>query len=425
MYFSVFGLLAWLFPLVLVGAIVCTCIPRTRTVGKALFNVLLFLIMGVGSLIVALLIAFITPRPELYSLLWLAVVLLAFAAISAAFWGVRSKKVYLPLLAAFGVCVAVSGGFIGYDAYVDSIPTVDDGGNLIYQYAPYGADSKVVVLPEPATLQLTDELPRLDGATALFPIYSAFARATYPAHALTSIQYFEKAADTGDNPLLCTTTPEAYRRLMEGEADMIFVASASKSQQETAKQLGVELVFTPIGREAFVFFVNAKNPVEGLTLSQIQDIYEGKTTGWAELGVRGMGNIKAFQRPEDSGSQTTLQKLMEGRTLMTPPIDTVAGGMGDIISRTADYRNFRSAIGYSFRFYATEMVQNDQIKLLAVDGVLPTKETICDGSYPIASDFYAVTTTETAALCQPLLQWILSPQGQAIVEQTGYVGAAR
>lgn len=95
----------------------------------------------------------------------------------------------------------------------------------------------------------------------------------------------------------------------------------------------------------------------------------------------------------------------------------------------ASYRNYQNAIGFSFRFYSTEMVQNGDIKLLALNGVAPTKETIRDGSSPISSEFYAVTCSSTRAPAPEteneelaaFLDWILSAQGQQIIEEVGYV----
>ena len=114
---------------------------------------------------------------------------------------------------------------------------------------------------------------------------------------------------------------------------------------------------------------------------------------------------------------------------MVPEEEDRIAGMGGIISEVASYRNYRNAIGFSFRYYATEMVRNGDIRLLALDGVEPTKETIQDGTYPISSHFYAVTaapigepapeaSNETMAA---FLEWVLSPQGQALIEKTGYV----
>ena len=114
---------------------------------------------------------------------------------------------------------------------------------------------------------------------------------------------------------------------------------------------------------------------------------------------------------------------------MEPEREDVVADMGGIISQVASYRNYKNAIGFSFRYYSTKMVENNQIRLLSLDGIAPTKETILDSSYPISSEFYAITAspigqpapeshnTQLAAL----LEWILSPQGQWIIEETGYV----
>ena len=178
-----------------------------------------------------------------------------------------------------------------------------------------------------------------------------------------------------------------------------------------------------------MFFVNSENPVTGLTVEQIQKIYTGEIRNWHEVGCK-FQKILPYQRAENSGSQTALQRLMEGLPLMEPKKEERIGGMGGIIKSVANYRNFKNAIGFSFRFYSTEMVKNDQIRLLALNGVEPTVDTIRDGSYPIANSFYAVTASpigqpapeETNEDLAALIDWILSEQGQWLIEETGYVG---
>ena len=116
--------------------------------------------------------------------------------------------------------------------------------------------------------------------------------------------------------------------------------------------------------------------------------------------------------------------------LMAPDKEEVIDGMGGIINRVAAYRNYDGALGFTFRFYSNEMVGNDQIRLLALNGVAPTKETIRDGSYPISSYFYAVTAApigqpapeETNPTLKAFLDFCRSEQGQWIVEEAGYVG---
>lgn len=215
-------------------------------------------------------------------------------------------------------------------------------------------------------------------------------------------------------------TPNAYEKLFNGEVDMIFVAAPSDSQKKVAKNKGLELEMTPIGREAFVFFVNQKNQINGLSIDQIKDIYSGKVKNWEDVGGKN-DSIRAFQRPEDSGSQSALQRLMGDKAIMEAPTENVASGMGDIIEEVANYRNYDNAIGYTFRFYVKEMVKNDQIKLLEIDGIAPTKETIQNGTYPLSTEFYIVTAGTDNPNVEPFIEWILSSQGQEILEKTGFV----
>lgn len=322
------------------------------------------------------------------------------------------------------VCI-LSVGYIGHGIYTASLPTVDDRSLLVQEYQPFRkqdgklAESKLVQLEEPATFSLDNPWKlRMDGATALYPVYAAFVEATFP----------QQDYSPHHSTVECSGTSDAYRKLIHGERDMIFAAGPSEAQLKAAEANGVELHLTPIGREAFVFFVNSKNPVESLTVEQIQGIYTGEITNWKHLGGR-FQVIRPFQRAEGSGSQTSLQKLMQGLPLMEPEEEERIAGMGGIIKEVASYRNHSNAIGFSFRYYATEMVKNGDIRLLAINGVEPTKETIRDGSYPIASEFYAVTAApigkpapqETNETMAAFLEWILSEQGQWIIEETGYV----
>ena len=318
------------------------------------------------------------------------------------------------------VCL-LSLGYIAHGIYQDSLPTVDDRSLMLLDYQPFSRDNQLVTLDEPADFQLeTPWALRLDGATALYPVYAAFAQAVFPE----SDDYvpFHSTVE-------CNGTIDAYQRLINGEVDMIFAAAPSQAQLEAAEHAGMELHMTPIGSEAFVFFVNNKNPVTGLTVEQVRGIYTGAITNWSQVGGRRQ-SIRPFQRAENSGSQSALQRLMGDLPLIEPEEEDRVAGMGGISREVASYRNYRNAIGFSFRYYATEMVRNGDIRLLALDGVEPTKETIRDSTYPISSYFYAVTAApigkpapeERNETMAAFLNWILSPQGQTLVEETGYVG---
>jgi len=327
---------------------------------------------------------------------------------------VNPKVLTITLISFFAISAVVVTGYEINRGYYKSLATVNEQGVNLNEYKPFADNTKAAWLEEPATLKIEANYPRLDGATALYPLYSAFAQAIYP----------KKDYSVYNSEVMCNTTVGAYKNLFEGKADIIFVARPSKQQIDEAKSRGIELKLTPIGREAFVFFVNAKNSVNELSTGQIQDIYSGKITNWQEVGGKNE-TIRAFQRPENSGSQTMLQKMMEGKNLMTPPKEDVVAGMGGIIKQTADYRNYKNAIGYSFLFFATEMIHNNEIHLLKVDGVYPDKNTIKNNEYPLTADFYAVTAGSKNPNNDSFIAWILSLQGQALVEKTGYTPLER
>ena len=334
------------------------------------------------------------------------------------------KRIWAGFLAVALVC----GVYVGFGLYNDSIPVMEDRDSLIYQYEPFAPGTKAVYLNGESTLKFENPTIRMDGATALYPVYSAFVQAVYPEGKYDIYDYKFDEED-GHGQVTCTGTIEAYERLIAGKTDIIFCAAPSADQLAAAEAAGVQLHLTPIGREAFVFFVHSDNPVDGLTVEEIQRIYTGEITNWRDLGGRWQ-RIRPYQRAENSGSQSALLRLMDGLPLMEPEKEDRISGMGGIITQVASYRNHKNAIGFSFRFYSTEMVENEQIKLLALNGVEPTRDTIRSGEYPISSNFFAVTASpigqsapeETNPELRALIDWILSEQGQRIIEETGYVG---
>lgn len=280
----------------------------------------------------------------------------------------------------------------------------------LHEYLPFTEDSKIVKFRS-ETLQLEDNLPVLDGAAAVFPVYSAFVNATYPETTELHNGVFEYNNTVG-----------GYKLLGEKQTDIFFGAYPSEEQIATAKEKGTEFVYTPIGADAFVFFVHQDNPIDSLTTEQIQKIYSGEITNWKELGGKNE-EIVAFQRNEGSGSQSMLIRFMGDVPIMEPPIERVNDLMAGIVEQVANYKSKSGSIGFSFRYYMEGIIKNSDIKLLAVDGVKPTVENIKQKTYPITGPLYAVTYAgNDNENVEKLLQWILSDEGQAIIEQTGYAG---
>ncbi len=320
------------------------------------------------------------------------------------------------------VILACVLAFFGFRAYtwwtVDRFPVMEQKVNW-REYRPFVEGNKLVKVQIPAEYSLvfsgesgykTNELPRLNGAYALYPIYAAMAQGMYPDATAANFQYV--TTDGSD---------VIYEDLLKGGCDLIFALAPSKQQQEDAEKAGIEYELTPFCMDAFVFFVNADNPVENLTTEQIKGIYSGRITDWKEVGAPFSTKIIPFQRNEGSGSQTTLQKLMGDTPIMPPLKEDRLGGMGDIINDTANYRNYNAALGFSFRYYSTELLRNNQIKLLSIDGVAPTVENIRNGSYPLVATAYMVSVRPRSSNVRRIVDFMLSPEGQKLVEETGYV----
>ncbi|MDF2521364.1 MAG: ABC-type phosphate transport system, periplasmic component [Clostridia bacterium] len=257
-----------------------------------------------------------------------------------------------------------------------------------------------------------ESYPRVDGSTATIPLSEAFAAE------LLSLKPEEAKEFIKHN-----TTHNAYVNLIEGKADIIFVTEPSTDELELAKTAGIDLEVVPIVKEAFVFLVNKANPVDTISVKQLQDIYQGKITNWKELGGPDK-EIIPYQRPENSGSQTImLNMVMKGLKIMDTPTELRPGGMAELIEVVAAYDNSDKALGYSVYYYANSMYNKETIKFVKVNGVEPNNENIKSDKYPFTSAYYAVLKKSEPEDfgARKLLEWILSDRGQKVAEQSGYV----
>lgn len=331
---------------------------------------------------------------------------------------VKKKKIVAIL---YGLCIVCFISLLGIQTgimwYRESI-TIDVTPDIYtYDYRPFHEDSKIIKI-DSALLDFSDlpleELPIIDGATAAFPVYSAFVHAVYPE---TTKLY--------DDVFQYNNTVGGYDALAEKRTDIFIGAAPSKEQVAYAEELGTNFSYTQIGSEAFVFFVHKDNPIDTLTVEQIKGIYSGEITNWSQVGGENE-KIVPFQRGENSGSQSMLIRLMGDTPIIEPDTETKVTGMGGIIEEVADYKNKSSSIGFSFRFYVEGMIQNPDIKMIAIDGIAPSVENIQNQTYPIIAPVYAVTYEgNPKESVKQLIDWMLSEEGQYIIEQTGYVGLGK
>ena len=257
-------------------------------------------------------------------------------------------------------------------------------------------------------------LPRIDGSTANIPLISLVIQR------LTGVP-----AAVADNAVKTTGTPQAYQNLVAGETDLLLVYEADSDTKKLIDESGTKLEYHPIGRDALVFFTNSSNPVKSLTTAQYKDIYTGKLTNWKQVGGKD-ATIIGYQRPEASGSQALFRKYVVGNAkLAKAPADRISGEMGEIIDGVASYANSGNALGYSVYYYLANMYAVDGIKMLAVGGVQPSKESLADGSYPYTNDFFAVIRVDEPAdsPARTVLAWLLTADGSTAVADAGYVPA--
>lgn len=261
-----------------------------------------------------------------------------------------------------------------------------------------------------------ENYPKVDASLATQPLTNAF------------IKNFT-GEEVNPEELDYTNTHPGYVRLINDEVDLIVVTEPSEEELALAKEKGVELEVIPVVKEGFVFYVNGENEVDDLSLEQIQKIYTGEITNWSQVGGSD-SEIKAFQRPENSGSQTGMLSLvMKGLNLMEAPKENLVETMAQIINLVSDYDNGRNSIGYSYYYYATTMYDEidsevaQWIKLLGVNGVKPNNKTIQDGSYPIQTAYYIVINKNEPenSDTRKLVKAMLSERGQQVAEEAGYV----
>lgn len=310
----------------------------------------------------------------------------------------KKKKVIANIITIVICLVIVALGYVAYKYFTNA-------NDLKNQNEPEQVEEKISTEP----LYTDENYPKVDGSTATAPLAEAF-EANFKGKKIDEVNVEH------------SKTHKAYEKLINKELDLILVTSPSKDEEKLAEKANVELEVTKVVNEGFVFFLNKNNPVDSLTVEQIQKIYSGEITNWKEVG----GNdeeIIAYQRPKNSGSQTgMLDLVMKDKKIKDAPKEDIAMSMSDIIDAVSNYDNKESAIGYSYYYYANTMYLSDEIKLLKVNGVEPNNDTIKNGEYPILTAYYIVNRKDDiSSEAESLKENMLSTRGQKVAEEAGYV----
>lgn len=248
------------------------------------------------------------------------------------------------------------------------------------------------------------------GSDTLVNLALAWAERYMPAHPGVRISVTGGGSGTG------------IAALINGTTDIANASRAMKQEEfDAARKNGITPIEFAVARDAIAVVVNPSNPVNGLTLAQISDIYQGKITNWRQVGGEDRP-IVLLSRESNSGTYVyfleNVLRLGQKSDLLFSP-DTLLMPSSEGIS--AEVRQNPNAIGYDGLGYVT----SDQ-KVIAVaqdpDGpyVKPSVATVNDGSYPVSRPLFMITVGQPTGQVKDYLDWILR-DGQALVVELGFV----
>jgi phosphate transport system substrate-binding protein len=173
---------------------------------------------------------------------------------------------------------------------------------------------------------------------------------------------------------------------------------------------GVEI---PVARDGVTLYVNEKNAVAELTMEQIKGIYTGRITSWNQVGGTN-SKIVVYGRENSSGTYSFLREKALNNDDYTSSMQSLPGTSAVVNAVARDI----TGIGFGGAAYA-KGVREIAIKT-AAGSFKPTAETVKSGQYPLARNLYWYLPLKPAGDIKKLVDWVLSPEGQAIVTQVGY-----
>lgn len=187
----------------------------------------------------------------------------------------------------------------------------------------------------------------------------------------------------------------------------------TKSEIETFGDRFVEHV---IAKDAVAVVVSSEiynAGVTDLTKEEIRKIFNGEIKNWREVGGPNQW-IAVIVRKPGSGTRDTFMEAIFGTALAKENGQDVA--VSENAEMMMNIVNKKNAIGYLSVGYL-----NEDIKAVAIDGVLPTDENIYNGKYPISRNLYFYTYGDLLPKTQRFIDFVLGPEGQKIVREEGYL----
>jgi phosphate transport system substrate-binding protein len=202
--------------------------------------------------------------------------------------------------------------------------------------------------------------------------------------------------------------------LINGTTDLADASRSMKQKEfDDAKTNGREVLEMKAAIDGISLIVNPSSPLRNLTQAQLKDIFTGKTTNWKELGWEDH-EIILYGRQSNSGTYAYFKEHVLKNEDYTNKVQELSGSaaLADAVSKDR-YGIAYLGVGY--------VKQRDDVRAISIDGIAPTSENILSGTYPISRYlFIYVDKAKMTPVLVTYLRWILSPDGQKIVGETGY-----
>ena len=206
-----------------------------------------------------------------------------------------------------------------------------------------------------------------------------------------------------------TGSGSGIQAVSEGRCDIGLSSRALKDDEKAT------LTETVVALDGIAMIVNPENPVSDLTVEQIADIYTGKITNWSEVGGND-AEIVLIGREAGSGTRDGFESITGTKDACQYRQELTS--TGDVI--TAVSQN-PAAIGY-----ASLAALKDTVKAVSVEGVVPSEETVKDGSYRVQRPFVLVTRKDVpqSETAQKFFDFVTSADAAWIISLAGAVSAA-
>src|SRR5947207_505716 len=179
-----------------------------------------------------------------------------------------------------------------------------------------------------------------------------------------------------------------------------------------AKAKGVTFKETIVAYDGIAVIVNSANPVKGLSKKQVEQIFTGDVTDWSAVGGS-PGKISVYTRNTSSGTYSDFKELAMKKRDYAPSAQKMAGNE-QIASEVGKNANGVGYVGLAY-------TKASGIKVIAIDGALPSVQSVHAKSYPYARPTFYYTNGEPTGLAKKFLDFTISAAGQKIAAQLGFV----